>query len=101
MKTTAQLPFKAPHLANHLPERGGEHKGEIFSTLDARMQATLERSRAAPRHLRPQGVKNAAAMLLDAETMQVKALVGSANFFDADIDGQVNGTLASARPAPR
>jgi penicillin-binding protein 1C len=96
MKTTAQLPFKAPHLANHLLK---EAKGEIFSTLDARMQATLERSIAQRLDtLRPQGVKNAAALLLDTETMHVKALVGSANFFDADIDGQVNGTLAKRSP---
>lgn len=99
MKTTAQLPFKAPHLANHLLKEAANTRGEIFSTLDARMQTTLERSIAQRLEtLRPQGVKNAAAMLLDTDTMQVKALVGSANFFDADIDGQVNGTLAKRSP---
>jgi penicillin-binding protein 1C len=37
-------------------------------------------------------------MLVDSETMQVKALVGSANFHDKDIDGQVNGVLAKRSP---
>jgi penicillin-binding protein 1C len=44
------------------------------------------------------GLRNAAALLLDARTMQVKALVGSAGFSDASIEGQVNGVLAKRSP---
>jgi penicillin-binding protein 1C len=44
------------------------------------------------------GIRNAAALLVDARSMQVKAWVGSANFFDAGIDGQVNGVLAKRSP---
>ncbi len=40
------------------------------------------------------GITNASAMLLDAKTMQVKAMVGSADYFNAAIFGQVNGSDA-------
>ena len=43
-------------------------------------------------------MRNAAAILVDTRDMGVKALVGSANFFDRTIDGQVNGTLARRSP---
>ncbi len=95
-KQAAALPFRAPHLANQLLK---ESKGEIFSSIDVKMQSTLERTIAQriDQH-RDSGIRNASAMLIDTETMQVKALVGSANFHDEDIDGQVNGVLAKRSP---
>src|SRR5213075_1589775 len=64
-----------------------------------RLQALLEREIrgyvAAQARL---GVHNAAAMLVDSRTMAVKALVGSADFFDSGIAGQVNGTAAKRSP---
>jgi penicillin-binding protein 1C len=100
MRTTAQLPFRAPHLTNQLlKDARANDTREVFSTLDLKMQRTLERaiSRRLENH-RHVGVQNAAALLIDTETMAVKALVGSANFFDDAIDGQVNGTLAKRSP---
>ncbi|HEY6854150.1 MAG TPA: penicillin-binding protein 1C [Gemmatimonadales bacterium] len=92
------LPFRAPHLVDAvLADRRGTP--EIHTTLDRRLQALLERQIhayvAAQRRL---GIRNAAAMLVDARTMQVQALVGSADFFDARIAGQVNGTAAKRSP---
>ncbi|MBL8525169.1 MAG: penicillin-binding protein 1C, partial [Betaproteobacteria bacterium] len=100
IKTAAVLPFRAPHLTSQLlKERGTTEKGEIFSSLDPKMQATIERTIAQRiERERGTGIRNAAAILLDSETMQVKALIGSANFFDKDIDGQVNGVLAKRSP---
>src|SRR3989442_11681758 len=37
-------------------------------------------------------------MLVDSRTMEVKALVGSADFFNKEIAGQVNGTAAKRSP---
>ena len=73
--------------------------GEIFSSIDLKMQTTLERiiDQRIAQH-RDHGIRNASAILLDTETMQVKALIGSANFNDDDIDGQVNGVLAKRSP---
>lgn len=41
---------------------------------------------------------NVAVLLVDRRTMEVKALVGSGNFFSEDIRGQINGTLAKRSP---
>ncbi len=95
-KVAAALPFRAPHVVTQLLK---EHQGEVFSSIDVKMQNTVERAIAQriAQH-RDSGMRNATAILLDTETMQVKALVGSANFNDDDIDGQVNGVLAKRSP---
>jgi penicillin-binding protein 1C len=99
------LPFLAPHLTDRLlrEQQGGElrseMRGDVWSGLDLRAQATLERSIGqfiASR--RGMGVVNASAMLLDRDSGEVRALVGSAGYFDASIDGQVNGTEAKRSP---
>ena len=86
--SAAALPFRTPHLANQLLKENAANKSvEIFSSIDLKMQATLERSIAQRiEQQRTTGVRNASAILIDAETMQVKAMVGSANFWDDDID---------------
>src|SRR5438105_15630292 len=43
-------------------------------------------------------IKNAAAMLVDARTMEVLAQVGSADFDKIDINGQVDGTRSPRSP---
>src|SRR5438046_141132 len=93
-----ELPFRAPHLVDAvLADAGGV--SEVHTTLDRRLQALLERHIrgyvAAQARL---GVHNAAAMLVDSRTMAVQALVGSADFFNKDIAGQVNGTAAKRSP---
>ena len=94
----AQLPQEAPHaVAALLQEHAGEP--ELHTTLVLAQQRALERALqawiATVRHL---GVANAAALLLDTRTMGVRALVGSADFHDAAIDGQVNGATARRSP---
>jgi penicillin-binding protein 1C len=102
IKRIDELPFAAPHavdalLAQHRNDAGAG--AEIRSTLDGKMQRLIERRMreylAAKARL---GMRNAAAMLVDYGSMEVKAVVGSANFFDDGIDGQVNGTLAKRSP---
>ena len=95
-----ELPFRAPHLVDAvLSDAGGA--SEVHTTLDRRLQALLERHIrgyvAAQARL---GVHNAAAMLVDSRTMEVQALVGSADFFNKEIAGQVNGTTAKRSPWP-
>ena len=101
----ARLPFEAPHAAAMLLAQAGSVEGvraddgAIHSTLDLRMQHTLERVMANYLAARAGvGLRNASALLLDASTMEVRAVVGSANHADAAIDGQVNGTLAKRSP---
>ncbi len=44
------------------------------------------------------GIRNVAALLVDSRDMSVKAWVGSADFKNEAIDGQVNGVLAKRSP---
>ena len=99
LRTSRQLPFYAPHTVNHLVARDGGVSPEIHSTLDLKLQRTLERQlhRYVERQRRI-GIENASAMLIDYRTMVVKAVVGSAGFHNAAINGQVNGTLAKRSP---
>jgi penicillin-binding protein 1C len=95
---TQHLPFLAPHftdaiLAEHRPQSA------IRTGLNTRAQTTLERMVSSYiANNKNIGINNVSAMLYDAKTMQVKALVGSANYFDAEIEGQVNGTAAKRSP---
>jgi penicillin-binding protein 1C len=92
LRGPADLPFLAPHAVNALLARepaGGPR--EIRATLDIRMQRTLERQ--VRRY-----VERKRRIGIDYRTMEVKAVVGSADFFNGAIGGQVNGTLAKRSP---
>lgn len=97
-QSRGSLPFIAPHATDLLlAQSPGETA--IRSTLDLRMQATLERVMA--QYLgthKDVGLHNASALLLDASTMEVRALIGSADWHNDAIAGQVNGTQAKRSP---
>lgn len=98
MGSPGEMPFRAPHLVDGVlaKTRGSP---DVRTTLDRRLQALLERQiRGYVATQARLGVHNAAAMLVDSRTMEVKAVVGSADFFDAGIAGQVNGTAAKRSP---
>jgi penicillin-binding protein 1C len=106
LRAADDLPFAAPHaveamLANarQLAPTRKTRATEIRATIDLRQQRLLERQlRAYVNNQQRVGIKNAAAMLLDTRTMAVKAMVGSADFFNSGIEGQVNGTLGKRSP---
>jgi len=95
----ASLPFLAPHLTDMLLAQTPTGVTEVRTTVDLRMQRTMERViQAYIRAHADTGIRNASAMLVDAQTMEVRAVVGSADYRDASIEGQVNGTLAKRSP---
>lgn len=95
--SSANLPFAAPHLTDLLLRE--RRSGEVWSGIDLRLQGTVERILTQfVENRRGLGINNAAAMLLDRETGEVKALAGSADYFNSAIDGQVNGTQAKRSP---
>lgn len=97
----AKLPFLAPHLTDALlaRPRASNASTHIDTTLDVRMQRTLERViQGYVRTHAERGIRNASALLLDTQTMAVRAVVGSADHRNAEIEGQVNGTLAKRSP---
>jgi penicillin-binding protein 1C len=96
------LPFGAPHFTNHVLQTGdseGSGSHSIRTTLDSRLQALAERVLANyVRERSSTGIHNATALLVDYRDLSVRAMVGSADFASAAIDGQVNGTLAKRSP---
>jgi penicillin-binding protein 1C len=98
LRSTTQLPFEAPHLANSLlaQRSTGAH---VRSSVDLPLQQLLERVVGKyVEGVRDRGVTNAAALLVDSRSMTVRALVGSADFHNPDIAGQVNGVTAKRSP---
>jgi penicillin-binding protein 1C len=74
-------------------------RDEIVTTLDLAKQQLIERRITDYiRANRDRGIQNAAALLIDARSMDVLAQVGSADFFNAEIQGQVDGTRAPRSP---
>lgn len=92
------LPFAAPHFVDGLlAENPG--RTELLTTIDLEQQRLLEnRVRSYVERNKNRGINNASAMLVDFRDMGVRAVVGSADFFDGKIQGQVNGTRAKRSP---
>jgi penicillin-binding protein 1C len=98
VRQASDLPFLAPHfVAQMVAQYPGEAR--VDTTLDLRLQRLMERHLAAyVARTGRVGLDNAAALLVDHRTMEVRAQVGSANFFDSKIEGQVDGTRARRSP---
>lgn len=97
-RRTSDLPFLAPHFVEAVLS---DHPrvGELVTTLDLGLQRLVDRRvRAYAERRRGQGIKNASVMLLDYRDMALRAVVGSANYHDDSIQGQVNGTRARRSP---
>jgi len=94
------LPFHAPHFVNGqlaAAAMSGSHR--VRTTLDLKLQQKLEAiAESYVERNRALGLNNVAAMLLDYRTMEMLANIGSANFFDNSIQGQVDGTHARRSP---
>ena len=102
LRRASQLPNRAPHFAAQVladARLRGAPTTRIDSTLDPRLQAILEdRIESYLVAHSDRGLRNAAAILVDSRDMGVRALVGSRDFADAAIHGQVDGTLARRSP---
>ncbi len=99
IQTIRHLPFLAPHFVNALLLDTPPTQQAIVSTLDVNLQKTLEDvTRRYLAHKKNIGVHNAAVLLIDTRDMGVKALVGSADFFNQRIGGQMNGTSIKRSP---
>lgn len=96
----AVLPERAPHFARDVAAAVDERRGgEIFSSLDANLQSRIERllHQYVARRT-PDGIRNAAAMLVDWRSGEILAEIGSADFHDDAIAGQVNGARSQRSP---
>ncbi len=98
----------APHFVNYVRQQLDAEFGaqglfrdglKVYTTLDLRLQRIAEEAvREQIARLRDRNVTNAAVVILQPRTGEILAMVGSADFFDARIDGQVNVALALRQP---
>jgi len=71
----------------------------VYTTLDARLQSLAEEAvREGVAALADRNATNGALVALDPATGHILALVGSADFYDEEIDGQVNVALRCRQP---
>jgi penicillin-binding protein 1C len=97
-RRTAQLPNRAPHLVQELLTQN-QRQTEVRATLDMHLQSMLESHLKSyiDRH-KKFGIKNGAALLVDYRSMEVRALVGSADFAAEDIQGQFDTSAGKRSP---
>jgi 1A family penicillin-binding protein len=103
-----QLEMRAPHFVVYVREQLEAEYGtdviyrgglRVYTTLDMTLQEAAERivqqqvSELADLH-----ATNAALVALDPQSGQILAMVGSADFYNDDIDGQVNVALRPRQP---
>ncbi|WP_281171565.1 penicillin-binding protein 1C [Desulfovibrio inopinatus] len=94
----APIPFRAPHFARMVRDGAGNN-GVVHTTIDAGIQTATHKVLVTElAELRRQGIENAAAVVIETETGAVRAFVGSANFFDADHAGQIDGVTMQRSP---
>jgi penicillin-binding protein 1C len=93
------MPQGAPHFVDALLAGRGDTSGRIDTTIDADLQRLVERQiqRYIQQH-GDRGIRNASGILVDTRDMAVRAWVGSADYWNEEIDGQVNGVMAKRSP---
>lgn len=93
-----RLPFRAPHLSRLLRDTHPDQP-RLTTTIDLRTQeicTNLLRRHIAP--LRSKDISNGAVVVIHNRTHEVRAMVGSADFFEETSSGQVNGARAPRSP---
>lgn len=99
-RSPAHLPSKAPHFVQYLNASNPVwSSGYKETTLDISKQQRLEKvlkEYVASKH--NVGIKNAGALLINYQTMNIEAMVGSADFHNRAISGQVNAATAKRSP---
>lgn len=98
----------APHFVMYVREILAEEYGErivdegglrVTTTLDFSLQEKAEKAiEANLKNLAHRQASNAAIVSLDPKTGEILAMVGSKDYFDQEIDGNVNVTIANRQP---
>ncbi len=99
----------APHFVMYLKQVLEEKYGDkeieqgglkIYTTLDVEKQAIAEKAikEQAEKNAKNSNASNAALVAIDSKTGEVLAMVGSKDYFDDSIDGQVNIAVRPRQP---
>lgn len=93
-----EVPKIAPHLAYRLKNQYPGRK-IIYSSVDFEMQKKIEAIvKNYSQGLYFQNIRNALCLVIENETREVKAYIGSADFFNEEDGGQVDGIVAVRSP---
>jgi penicillin-binding protein 1C len=110
VRKAKDLPYNAPHFVQYVLAKqppnfnsnssnssasGQQIKGTIDLYLQQRLEAVLQ---GYITQNQSRGFNNASVMLLNSKTMHIEAMIGSADFNNLSIQGQVNGTTAKRSP---
>ncbi|MCC6551530.1 MAG: penicillin-binding protein 1C [Polyangiaceae bacterium] len=91
--------FRAPHFVDALIQEGGAAGGATATSLDAELQEDVEGlARTHLAALAGLEATSAAVMVVDNATGEVLAHLGSVDYWDAGIDGQVDMVRARRQP---
>ncbi|MBV2128540.1 penicillin-binding protein 1C [Arsukibacterium indicum] len=94
----ADIPQQAPHFINQLRAQG-QQQGRFYTSLQLPLQQRFEQQLG--RYLQRQqatGINNGSVLLIKRSTMQIQAWLGSADFYNEVIAGQVDGVTAARSP---
>jgi len=99
IEVTASLPFFAPHLTERILHRENIGRIKLKTTVDLALQTVLEQQLKSYIESRTSsGIMNGSAILINGFTAEVHAIAGSSDFFNSNIEGQVDGTRARRSP---
>lgn len=91
------IPRLAPHFSLRMAANASQ--GNIYSSLNLGLQSKVEMLAGNyVRQLRSVNVGNLAVIVVSNQTREVKAYLGSADFNDANYQGQVDGVTALRSP---
>ncbi|MEA3408036.1 MAG: penicillin-binding protein 1C [Chloroflexota bacterium] len=103
-----EIVMKAPHMVMHVRQELEDLYGterlyngglQVYTTLDLQTQRLAKE--IAQKHivdLSKRGATNASVVVMDPYTGQVLAMLGSVDFYDRSIDGQVNVATTLQQP---
>ncbi len=91
------MPFLAPHFSNFV---NNQFAGDVIETnLNLKIQKTAENLLwNHVNRVRYKGISNGAVIIIDNKTHSVVGYCGSADFYDSESSGQVDGTIAIRSP---
>lgn len=92
--------FVKDYLTKKYGERAVEQEGlKVITTLDLNLQDFVQEKIASEvEKLKDYRVRNGAALITNPKTGEILSMVGSKDYFDDQIDGNVNVTLALRQP---
>jgi len=88
-----------PHFIRYVDSQVNSNIGEMFLSVDLALQRYLENEIAGNVAIFYRSrLNNASAIVIDNESGEILAWVGSADFFNAETAGQIDGVLALNQP---